>query len=40
MTPAEVRTLRLDELYAFERSMREDLEARAQAIRRASRRRR
>lgn len=40
MTPAEVRALRLDELHAFDRAMREELEARAEAIRKANRRRR
>jgi hypothetical protein len=40
MTPREVGELRLDQLHAFERAMREELEARAEALRRANRRRR
>lgn len=39
MTPAEVRGMRLDELHAFEKLMRDELEARSQAMRRARRRR-
>jgi hypothetical protein len=39
MTPREVDAMRLDELYAFEQAMREELRARAEANRRASRRR-
>jgi hypothetical protein len=37
MTPREVDGLRLDELAAFERVMREELEARAEANRKARR---
>lgn len=40
MTPREVDELALDELEAFDRTMRAELEARAQAIRRGKRRRR
>jgi len=40
MTPREVDALRLDELHAFEDVMRRDLEAQAEANRRAARRRR
>lgn len=40
MTPREVDELRLDELEAFDRTMRAELEARAEAIRKANRRRR
>jgi hypothetical protein len=39
MTPREVDAMRLDELHAFERVMREELEARAEANRKAARRR-
>jgi hypothetical protein len=38
MTPREVDALRLDELAAFERVMRDELRARAEAARRARRR--
>lgn len=40
MTPREVDGLRLAELAAFERVMREELTARSEALRRAGRRRR
>ena len=40
MTPRDVDRLRLDELEAFQYVMRQELEARAEANRRANRRRR